>query len=73
MRTPGKILTAALVLGVAAGVVIVVVKARSIKEVATQVADDIEAELNELDPVTKAAVLAKLSSDTAREVRAHSS
>ena len=71
MRTSRRILTAALLLGVAAGVVIAVVKARSIKEVATQVADGIEAELNELDPVTKAAVLAKLSTDTAKEVRAN--
>ena len=57
----------------AVGVAIMVVKARSIKEVATAVADNIEAELNELDPLTKAAVLAKLSSDTAREVHGHSS
>lgn len=73
MRTTGRILTATLLIGVAAGVAIAVIKARSIKAEATRVADGIEAELNELDPVTKAAVLGKLSSDATKGVRAHSS
>ena len=73
MRTTGRILTATLLIGVAAGIAIAVMKARSIKAEATRVADGIEAELNELDPVTKAAVLGKLSSDAAKEVRSHSS
>ena len=63
-----KVLAAALILVAAAGVAVVVVKARRIGQTASQVADDIETQLGDLDPVTRAAVAGKLSSDAVQEI-----
>ncbi|HVQ88445.1 MAG TPA: hypothetical protein VMT88_09705 [Actinomycetes bacterium] len=54
-------------------VVVVVIKARKMRDVAIQVADDIETELGDLDRVTRAAVIAKLSADTVKDIKARTS
>jgi hypothetical protein len=73
MNRWSRIVTVTLLVAAAAAVVIAVLKAREIDEVSTQAADDIEAQLDALDPVTRAAVVAKLSSDAVNEVRAANS
>ena len=70
MNRWSRILTVTLLVAAAAAVAIAVVKAREIEEVSTQAADDIEAQLDALDPVTRAAVVAKLSSDAVKDVKA---
>jgi len=62
-----------LLVALAAAGTFAVVKAREMHEVATGTADDIEAQLGALDPVTRAAVVAKLSSDVAKDVMAKQS
>ena len=64
-----RILTVTLVAAAAVGVVIVVIKVRNMRDVAIQVADHIETELDDLDPITRAAVLAKLSADAVKDVK----
>jgi hypothetical protein len=63
-------LKVALLAGIAAGIAFAVVKLRHAQEVATQTARDIEAQIDALDPVTRAAVVAKLTADAARDVTA---
>ena len=53
-------------LAVAAAVTVLVVEARDRKRRADQALDDIEAKLDELDPVTRAAVVARVGVNTAR-------
>lgn len=65
-----RILTAALIATTALAVVAVVIKVRRIDEVATDTADDIEAQLGELDPVTRAAVAEKLSARALEDAKA---
>jgi hypothetical protein len=51
---------------VAAAVTIVVIEIRDRKRRADEAVDDIESKLDELDPVTRAAVVARVGVDTAR-------
>ncbi len=55
------ILTVALIATTAVVVAAVVIKFRLMDEVATETADDIEAQLGALDPITRATVVEKLS------------
>ena len=63
-------LKVALFAGTATGIAFAVVKLRRTLELATQTADDIEAQIDALGPVTRAAVVAKLSKDAAKDVKA---
>jgi hypothetical protein len=66
-----KVLGAAAALAVAAVVAAVIVQRLQRFEVETSTAvDDIENRLADLDPVTRAAVVARLSSDGLKQVRA---
>lgn len=66
-----KVLGAAAAVAVAAVVVAVIVQRLRRFEVETTTAvDDIENRLADLDPVTRAAVVARLSSDGIKQVRA---
>ena len=73
MRTTRRILTITVLAAVAVGVVIAVNKAKQIRHEAIEVADNIESELDELDPVTRKAVIAKLSADAVKDIHAKSS
>jgi hypothetical protein len=57
----------ALLAATAAGVAYAVVTLRAKRELALETADSIQSELDALDPITRAAVVAKLSSDAARD------
>ena len=70
MRTTRRILTITVLAAVAVGVVIAINKANKIRQEATEVADNIESELDDLDPVTRKAVMAKLSADALKDVHA---
>jgi predicted mannosyl-3-phosphoglycerate phosphatase (HAD superfamily) len=63
-------LKVALLAGIAAGIAFAVVKLRHVQEAATQTVGDIEAQIDALDPVTRAAVVAKLTADAAKDVKA---
>jgi hypothetical protein len=65
-----KILTVALLATTAMAVAAVVIKARKVDEVSTEAADDIEAQLGALDPVTRAAVVEKLSAHALADAQA---
>ena len=64
------ILTLALVTATVAAVAVVVIKFRKMDEVATETADDIEMQLDALDPITRAAVVEKLSARAVEGVEA---
>ncbi|MGD0375826.1 MAG: hypothetical protein ABSB01_14725 [Streptosporangiaceae bacterium] len=72
MSQAGRILKVVLLAGTAAGIVFAVVKLRRTRELALQTVSDIEAQIDALDPVTRAAVVAKLSADAAKDVKARS-
>lgn len=72
MSRSKRILTLTIVVVAAAGVAVVVIQAAKVKRTATLVADDIENQLGDLDPMTRAAVMGKLSADAAKSVRSHS-
>ena len=68
-----KVLTGTLVvaaIGVAAYYAVTTFQEK--KAQADEAASNIQAELNNLDPVTRAAVVAKLSSDAAKDMRSKS-
>jgi hypothetical protein len=70
MTGPKPILKVVLVAGgLVAGVAFVLVKLRREDEVAAQVADDIEAQFESLDPVERIVVVAKLVKDVAKDVK----
>jgi hypothetical protein len=60
----------ALIATTAVAVVAVAVKLRSIDEVATETAGDIEAQLGALDPITRATVVEKLAAHALEEANA---
>jgi hypothetical protein len=72
MSRSKQVVIVTVVLVAAAGAAVAVTQAAKVRRNATMVADDIENQLGELDPVTRAAVLGKLSVDAAREARSHS-
>jgi hypothetical protein len=63
-----RVLRLALVIAAAAAIAAVVVTAQRRRQQAIDVTDDIEEELAELDPVTRAAVVGRLTKDAADEV-----
>lgn len=68
-RAVRRNLKAVLLAGAGAAIAFAVVKLRRTQELAIQTAGDIEAQIDALDPVTRAAVVAKLSADAARDVK----
>jgi hypothetical protein len=66
MHRSRKIVRTIFVLAVAAAVTVLVLEARERKQRADQAFEDIEAKLDELDPVTRAAVVARVGVNTAR-------
>lgn len=62
-------MTRAIVAGAAAVMAFVVLKLRDSHSRANRTVDDIETELNALDPITRAAVVARLSADLAKDVK----
>ena len=73
MSQSRRILAATLLVTAAAGVVILMVRTSKTRRVSSQVVDDIESEFRDLDPLTKVAVVAKLSSDAVKDIRSHRS
>lgn len=69
MSKTTRVVTVAVLVAVAAAVAAAVVQGAKVKRNATAVADDIEAQLDDLDPVTRAAVVGKLSADAAKSIR----
>jgi hypothetical protein len=69
MKLTRVVLTLGLVAVAAVGVALAVRTIREKKLVVDETAGSIQSELDALDPVTRAAVLAKVSSDTARGFR----
>jgi len=70
MSRSRRILTVALIAATAAAVAVAVIKFRKMDEVATETADDIETQLDALDPVTRAAVVEKLSARAVEDTKA---
>ena len=70
MSRSRRILTVALIAAAAAAVAVVVIRFRKMDEVATETADDIETQLDALDPVTRAAVVEKLSARAVEDAKA---
>ena len=70
MSRSRRILTVALIAATAAAVAVAVIKFRKMDEVATETADDIETQLDALDPVTRAAVVEKLSARAVEDAKA---
>jgi hypothetical protein len=68
MSQIGRNLKVVLLAGIAAGIAFAIVKLRHAQALATQTASDIEAQIDALDPVTRAAVVAKLSADAVKDV-----
>ena len=65
----GIILRIAILAAVAVAVIVGAVKLREKRQLADQTANEIEDELDELDPATRAAVVARLTSDAADEAK----
>ncbi|HEY5184609.1 MAG TPA: hypothetical protein VIM19_06820 [Actinomycetes bacterium] len=70
MSRSRQILTVALIAATAAAVAVVVIRFRKMDEVATETADNIETQLDALDPVTRAAVVEKLSAHASEDAEA---
>ena len=70
MSRSRQILTLVLMAATAAAVAVVVIKFRKMDEVATETADDIETQLDSLDPITRAAVVEKLSARAIEDAKA---
>jgi ABC-type Na+ efflux pump permease subunit len=68
MSTSRKIITVTLVAAGVAGIAFLVMKGRQKKAVVDETVSLVQSELDALDPVSRAAAVAKLSSD---EVRRH--
>jgi hypothetical protein len=73
MSRSRRILAVALIAATAAAVAVIVIKFRKMDEVATETADDIEMQLDALDPITRAAVVEKLSARAVEGVEARRS
>ena len=68
-----RIIVAAALAVAAAGTTYLVVKALDKRRIANERAEQIEAEIDDLDPAMRAAVLAKVTSHTIKDARAHAS
>ena len=71
MTSSTRIIRAVLLVAVAAAAAVAVVQLRGRKKTAELTAENIHEQLDALDPVTRAAVIARLSSDEVQKVRDH--
>jgi hypothetical protein len=69
MSSPTRIVRAALLAAAAAALAIAAVQLREKRQTAELTVDNIHEQLDALDPVTRAAVIARLSSDEVEKVR----
>ncbi len=69
MSLSPRIIRAALLVAAAVVLAVAVVELRGKGQLAELTAEDIEEQLDALDPVTRAAVIARLSSDEVKKVR----
>ena len=73
MSRSRRFLAGTLVVATAAGIVVVVIRVRRMRQVASDTATDIEAQLDALDPMTRAAVIGKLSADAVKAAKSKGS
>ena len=71
MTSSTRIIRAVLLVAVAAAAAVAVVQLCGRKKTAELAAENIHEQLDALDPVTRAAVIARLSSDEVQKVRDH--
>jgi hypothetical protein len=69
MGASPRIIRAALLVATAVVLVVAAVQLRDKRQMAEETVEDIHAQLDALDPVTRAAVIARLSSDEVKKVR----
>ena len=67
--SPKVIIRAALLLAAAAALAVAAVQLRDKRQTAELTVENIEEQINALDPATRAAVIARLSSDEVKKVR----
>jgi hypothetical protein len=72
MTSSKRIFRAVLLVAAAAALAAVAVQLRSKRNTAELTVENIHEQLDALDPVTRAAVIARLSSDEVKKVREHS-
>ena len=69
MGASPRIIRAALLVATAVVLVVAAFQLRDKRQMAEETVEDIHAKLDALDPVTRAAVIARLSSDEVKKVR----
>jgi hypothetical protein len=69
MGASPRIIRAALLVATTVVLVVAAVQLRDKRQMAEETVEDIHAQLDALDPVTRAAVIARLSSDEVKKVR----
>jgi hypothetical protein len=69
MSPSSRVIRAALLVAAAAALAVAATQLRDKREMAELTVEDIHAQLDALDPVTRAAVIARLSSDEVQKVR----
>ena len=69
MSPSSRVIRAALLVAAAAALAVAAVQLRGKREMAELTLENIHAQLDALDPVTRAAVIARLSSDEVKKVR----
>ena len=69
MNVSPRIIRTALLLATAVALVVAAVQLRDKRQTAELTVENIEEQINALDPVTRAAVIARLSSDEVKKVR----
>jgi hypothetical protein len=69
MNVSPRIIRAALLLATAVALVVAAAQLRDKRQTAELTVENIEEQINALDPVTRAAVIARLSSDEVKKVR----
>jgi hypothetical protein len=69
MSPSSRVIRAALLVAAAAALAVAAAQLRDKREIAELTVENIHAQLDALDPVTRAAVIARLSSDEVKKVR----
>jgi hypothetical protein len=69
MSPSSRVIRAALLVAAAAALAVAAVQLRGKREMVELTVENIRAQLDALDPVTRAAVIARLSSDEVKKVR----
>jgi hypothetical protein len=69
MSPSSRVIRAALLVAAAAALALAAAQLRDKREMAERTVENIHAQLDALDPVTRAAVIARLSSDEVKKVR----